>query len=275
MIHVNRMLSIPHRYYLINSHNLAKAMEKLASGLRINRAADDPAGLAISERMRAQIRGLRQAQRNALDGISLLQAAEGALNESHAILQRMRELAVQAASDTYSAEDRKHIQAEIDQLIEELTRIATTTEFNTMPLLDGSYTGMRFHVGANNGQYIEVSIDDMRAGALDVAGLSVLTREDADAAIGAIDDAMRAVSSQRSTLGALQNRLEHTINHLAITAENLQAAESRIRDADMAAAMMEFVRYQILTQVSVAVMAQANASAQMIVRLLWQVPGRA
>lgn len=274
MIHVNRMLSVAHRYYFINSNNLAKAMEKLASGQRINRAADDPAGLAISERMRAQIRGLRQAQRNALDGFSLLQVAEGALNESHAILHRIRELAVQAASDTYSDEDLKHIQAEIDQLIEELTRIGTTTEFNTMPLLDGSYSGMRIHVGANSGQYIEVSIGDMRAGALGLAGLNVLTREDADAAIGIVDDAIKAVSSQRSSLGALQNRLEHTVNHLGTTAENLQAAESRIRDADMAAAMMEFVRYQILTQVSIAVMAQANASAQMILQLLWPQPAR-
>lgn len=269
MIYVNRMLSLAHRYYTANSNNLIKAMEKLASGLRINRAADDPAGLAISERMRAQIRGLRQAQRNALDGISLLQVAEGALNESHAILQRMRELAVQAASDTNSDADRRHIQAEIDQLIAELTRIGTTTEFNTMPLLDGSYTGKRFHVGANSGQYIEVSIGDMRAEALGVGpGLSVLTRDDANAAIGAIDGAIDAVSSQRSTLGALQNRLEHTVNNLATTAENLQMAESRIRDVDMAAAAMEFVRHQILMQVSLAVMAQARMSAQMILRLL-------
>src|SRR5690606_31138460 len=168
-----------------------------------------------------------------------------------------------------SDEDRQHIQNEIDQLLDELTRIAESTEFNTMPLLDGSFTGKRIHVGANAGQYIEVSIGDMRAGALGMGELSVLIREDADAAIGLVDDAIRAVSSQRSSMGALQNRLEHTINNLATTAENLQAAESRIRDADIAQAMMEFVRYQILTQVSVAVMAQARASAQAVLRLLW------
>src|SRR5690606_20647720 len=144
-----------------------------------------------------------------------------------------------AASDTYSDEDRQHIQNEIDQLLDELTRIAESTEFNTMPLLDGSFTGKRIHVGANAGQYIEVSMGDMRAGALGLGGLSVLTRADADAAIGLVDDAIRAVSSQRSSMGALQNRLEHTINNLATTAENLQAAESRIRDADIAQAMME------------------------------------
>ena len=269
MIYMKQMLLAGHRQYVANMNGMARAMEQLASGLRINRAADDPAGLAISERMRAQIRGLRQAQRNAQDGISLLQVAEGALNESHAILQRIRELAVQAASDTYSDEDRQHIQDEIDQLLDELTRIAESTEFNTMPLLDGSFTGKRIHVGANAGQYIEVSMDDMRAEALGLGGLSVLIREDADAAIGLVDDAIRAVSSQRSSMGALQNRLEHTINNLATTAENLQAAESRIRDADIAQAMMEFVRYQILTQVSVAVMAQARASAQAVLRLLW------
>lgn len=268
MLYINRILAIPLRYYHANVNNLAQAMERLASGLRINRAADDPAGLAISERMRAQIRGLRQAQRNALDGISLLHVAEGALSESHAILQRMRELAVQAATGTYSDEDRRHLQDEIDQLISELNRIGETTEFNTIPLLNGSFTGKRIHVGANSGQSIEVSIEDMRAGALGVANLSVLTTEDAGAAIGMIDDAIQRVSSQRSSIGALTNRLEHTINNLATAAENLQASESRIRDADMAAAMMEYVRYQILTQVSVAMMAQARASAQMMLRLL-------
>lgn len=269
MIHVNRMLTVPLRHYQSHANNLARAMERLASGQRINRAADDPAGLAISERMRAQIRGLQQAQRNAQDGISLLQVAEGALGESHAILQRMRELAVQAANGTLSDEDRQYIQAEIDQLIDELTRIGNTTQFNTMPLLDGSFTGKRIQVGANAGQYIEVSLGDMRAAALGVGpGLSVLSAADADKAIGTIDEAIRSVSSQRSSIGALQNRLEHTINNLATTAINLQAAESRIRDIDMAAAIMEVVKYQILTQVSIAVMAQAQASAMMVLRLL-------
>lgn len=269
VIHVNSMMAVAHRHYVANYNNMAKAMERLASGLRINRAADDPAGLAISERMRGQIGGLRQAMRNAQDGISLLQTAEGALNESHAILHRMRELAVQAATDTNSPADREHIQTEMDQLIEELTRIGNTTEFNTMPLLDGSFTGKKIHVGANSGQNIEVNIGDMRADALGVGpGLSVLTQGDADGAIGAIDEAIQKVSTQRSTLGAMQNRLEHTINNLATTAENLQAAESRIRDVDIAAAVMEFVRQQILTQVSIAVMAQANASAQMVLQLL-------
>lgn len=265
----NQMMAFAYRHYAINQNNMMKAMERLASGLRINRAADDPAGLAISERMRGQIRGLRQAQRNALDGISLLQTAEGALNESHAILHRMRELAVQAATDTNSDADREHIQMEMDQLIAELTRIGDTTEFNTMPLLDGSFTGKKLHIGANSGQNVEVNIGDMRADALGVGpGLSVLTQGDADAAIGTIDDAIRAVSSQRSSLGAMQNRLEHTVNNLGTTAENLQAAESRIRDVDMAEAIMEFVRQQILTQVSIAMMAHANASAQMVLQLL-------
>lgn len=254
---------------MINYNAMTKAMEQLSTGLRINRAADDPAGLAISERMRAQIRGLNQAQRNALDGISLLQVAEGALNESHAILQRMRELAVQAANDTYSDSDRAFIQMEIDQLREELTRIGVTTEFNTMPLLDGSFTDKKIQVGANSGQHIEVNIGDMRADALGVgSGLSVLTHADANAAIATIDEAITTVSFQRATLGAMQNRLGHTINNLATMAENLQAAESRIRDVDIAAAMMEFIRRQILTHVSLAILAQANLSAQLVLQLL-------
>lgn len=269
MIYVNHTMAVAHRHYAINYGNMMKAMEKLASGLRINRAADDPAGLAISERMRAQIRGLQQARRNAQDGISLLQTAEGALNESHAILHRMRELVVQAASDTYTDADRVHIQNELEQLSAALTHIGATTQFNTMPLLDGSFIGKKIHIGANRGQNVEVNIGDMRADALGVgAGLRVHTQAEADGAIGAIDDAIRAVSSQRASLGAMQNRLEHTINNLATTAENLQAAESRIRDVDIAEAMMQFVRHQILTQVSIAVMAQANLSAQMVLRLL-------
>lgn len=265
----NIMALNAHRQLLMHQQHAMRAMERIASGLRINRAADDAAGLAISERMRGQIRGLRQATRNAQDGISLIQTAEGALGESHAILQRMRELAVQAASDTYTEADRAHIQKEMDELIATLTHIGATTEFNTMALLDGSFVDKKIHVGANSGQNVEMSIGDMRAGALGVDGLSVMTQADADGAIGIIDGAIRAVSSERIMLGVRQNRLEHTISNLMTTAENLQAAESRIRDADIAAEMMAFVKHQILQQVTMAMLAQANMAPQMILRLLW------
>ena len=376
----NIMAMNAHRQLVINQGGIAKSIEKLSSGLRINRAGDDAAGLAISEKMRGQIRGLNMAAKNAQDGISLIQTAEGALTESHAILQRMRELAAQAANDTNTATDRYEIQKEINQLAEELTRIGNTTEFNTMKLLDGSFSG-KFHIGANSGQNIEISVADMRAKALNVVataavwsadpgttdfdvesasnsgidglvagaykvevaedgtvtlldeageqiasakisngdtsvvisvtntayiadgssslsitlaigdadattgvaatpgtvslyvlqqgqGISVMNQQDADKAITAINNAIERVSAERSKLGAYQNRLEHTIANLGTSAENLQAAESRIRDVDMAAEMMQFTKYQILQQASTAMLAQANLAPQSVLQLL-------
>ena len=389
-----------------NQASGARSMEKLSSGLRINRAADDAAGLAISEKMRGQIRGLKQATRNAQDGISLIQTAEGSLNETHSILQRMRELADQAANDTNTLTDRKEIQKEINQLLVEYDRIADNTEFNTQKLLNGTFTGKKLHIGANQGQNLQVDIGSMNTDAIgdlavaaaatiggidftavesglagndisitfavgteaqelsvevtdkaitvnlggtydtafDVtstlddivaainanadasalvsasgggtsiataaaatplaggadeggAGISklavsddaikslaatatdaeieaatanvgVLTQAGADAAITNINDAIEQVSAERSKLGALQNRLEHTISNLGTSAENLQAAESRIRDVDMAEEMMAFTKFQILQQASTAMLAQANMAPQSVLQLL-------
>lgn len=395
-INNNLMAMNAHRQLAVNQGNVQKSIEKLSSGLRINRAGDDAAGLAISEKMRGQIRGLNQAIRNAQDGISLIQTAEGALTESHAILQRMRELAVQSATDTNTAEDRAEIQKEIDQLAQELTRIADTTEFNTQNLLGGDFKGT-FHIGANQGQNIELEIGPMGAKALDVqgvvyeaqdvngitglqvvsrtgealvieyalqtspdneavdettatydeatntitvtlaqaagdasdpgaitathadilaalnsvagdagvefvtgtgydgttvptaapvatniavgawvedeegsklVGINVSSQEAADNAITVINTAIERVSAERSKLGAMQNRLEHTIANLGASSENLQAAESRIRDVDMAAEMMNFTKFQILQQASTAMLAQANLAPQSVLQLL-------
>ena len=375
-----------HRQLAVNQSNLSKSIEKLSSGLRINRAGDDAAGLAISEKMRGQIRGLKQAQRNAQDGISLIQTAEGALQEVHSILQRMRELAVQAANDTYTDEDRGEIQKEIDQLLEEINRIADTTQFNTKNLLDGNFNG-KIHIGANAGQNLDIAIASMKtdalgsgsgstsatpatgslqgvdftaktagaagnnitiefvatsagqsfdisvsgntitvtlateddgsggfnitssvddivsaingdtqasalvtasgsgstplsAGSVTLSGgadagtgamlkdVKVDTQANADAAISNIQAAIDQVSAERSKLGAYQNRLEHTIANLGTSAENLAAAESRIRDVDMAAEMMEFTKNQILQQAGVAMLAQANMAPQAVLQLL-------
>ncbi|GEA16631.1 flagellin [Moorella sp. E308F] len=357
-----------YRNLTVTNNALTKSMEKLSSGLRINRAADDAAGLAISEKMRGQIRGLNQAVRNAQDGISLIQTAEGALNETHSILQRMRELAVQSANDTNTATDRWEIQKEINQLSEELTRIANTTEFNTKNLLGGNFNGT-FQIGANQGQSITLQINGMtseklntqnRAAALALdggvtklasatvasgfadgayqlevsigtsgtytfklldsegtlktsanvtgtassvnlvvsgatltikasggfsnagiaegtakvyvvgknKGISVITQENANDAITIINNAIEAVSAERAKLGAYQNRLEHTIANLSVAAENLTAAESRIRDLDMAQEMMAFTRNQILSQAGTAMLAQANAQPQTVLQLL-------
>ncbi|MDP9750556.1 MULTISPECIES: flagellin Hag [Thermoanaerobacter] len=258
----------------INNINTQKALEKLSSGYRINRAGDDAAGLAISEKMRGQIAGLNQAQRNAQDGISLIQTAEGALNETHAILQRMRELVVQAANDTNTDVDRANIQKEIDQLKKEIDRIASTTEFNTRKLLDGSLstTGVTFQIGANAAQNITLTIGKMDSTTLGVDALDVstsgLSSSDIAAWLTTIDSAINAVSQQRADLGAVQNRLEHTINNLGVAAENLTAAESRIRDVDMAKEMMEFTKNNILQQAATAMLAQANQQPQTVLQLL-------
>lgn len=246
----------------------SKSTEKLSSGYRINRAADDAAGLTISEKMRSQIRGLNRASDNAQDGISLIQTAEGALNEAHSILQRMNELATQAANDTNTSTDRTAIQAEIDQLTSEINRIQSTTQFNTMNLLDGTFSGKNLQVGSLSGQKIGISIGNMNAASIGVSGLDVSTFTTAGAAMAAIQSAISIVSTQRSTLGALQNRLEHTINNLDTTSENTQAAESRIRDVDMATEMVEYSKNNILTQAGQSMLAQANQQTQGVLSLL-------
>ena len=354
----------------VNDTGQNKSLEKLSSGLRIGRAADDAAGLSISEKMRGQISGLNQASRNAQDGISLLQTAEGALQETHTILQRMRELAVQSASDTVTDQDRVEIQKEIDALSVEITRISTDTEFNTQKLLDGLFTNKTIHIGANAGQSLSVSISSAASTTLKVggaivgqtlsnhqivgsmtmsmsgtsersqadttrirvtvnaagdaadlheynastggwdaiqsgvavatnaatftewegatisvaaatadsvtetyimgaaAGIHVGSQWGANEAITVINDAINTVSGERSKLGAVQNRLEHTIANLATSAENLTAAESRIRDVDIAVEMMNFTKYQILSQASTAMLAQANSKPQAVLQLL-------
>jgi flagellin len=256
-----------YRQLAFNNTQAAKNMEKLSSGLRINRAGDDAAGLAISEKMRGQIRGLEMAAKNSQDAISLIQTAEGALNETHAILQRMRELAVQGANDTNTTVDRNNIQDELNQLLSEVDRISNTTQFNTKNLLDGTFSGT-FQVGANDGQIITLSITDMDATALGINSISVGSNAAASASMSLIDAAIQAVSRERSKLGALQNRLEHTINNLQTSAENLTAAESRIRDVDMAKEMMEFTKNNILTQAAQAMLAQANQQPQAVLQLL-------
>ncbi|MDF2649356.1 MAG: flagellin [Paenibacillus sp.] len=372
-----------HRQLTGNNANVGKSLEKLSSGLRINRAGDDAAGLAISEKMRGQIRGLDQAQRNAQDGISLIQTAEGALTETHSILQRMRELSVQSSNDTNTDADRAELQKEVDQLVKELDRIGNTTEFNTKKLLNGnvggtnvsnatavineksstvfssvagsstltnnsfnikitgvasatggsftvqitdakgatatgemlqgaasmvtigaatftvtlgavgavattmaSYVGeemtlttrdketdmvdssLTFQIGANSSQVMNVNIEDMRSTALNVNGLSVATKGAAEASVAAIQAALDDVSTQRSKLGAYQNRLEHSINNLGASSENLAAAESRVRDVDMAKEMMDFTKNNILNQAAQAMLAQANQNPQGVLQLL-------
>jgi flagellin len=363
-----------HRQLGANQNDMSNSMEKLSSGLRINRAGDDAAGLAISEKMRGQIRGLEQSNRNAQDGVSLIQTAEGALNETHSILQRMRELSVQSSNDTNNGTDRGEIQKEVDQLSQELNRISDNTEFNTQNLLDGTFTG-KIHIGANQGQNMEISINNMSAGALGASevdtagtatvdtdieltnntgqavnlviadpgttgslstafdegsntltvtlghngtnasstksevidaingsgkleaaittgeddtatagavasapvaaatfdatkGIDVSTQESADAAITTLNNAIQNVSAERSKLGAYQNRLDHTINNLGTSAENLQSAESRIRDVDMAKEMMEMTKNNILSQASQSMLAQANQQPQSVLQLL-------
>ena len=246
----------------------SKSTEKLSSGYRINRAGDDAAGLSISEKMRSQIRGLNKASSNAQDGISLVQVAEGALNETHSILQRMNELATQAANDTNTSTDRTAIQSEIDQLTSEINRIQSTTQFNTMNLLDGTFSSKNLQVGSLSGQSIEISIKNMDASSLGVNLLKVSSFASAGSSMDKIQSAINLVSTQRSTLGALQNRLEHTINNLNTTAENTQAAESRIRDVDMATEMVEYSKNNILAQAGESMLAQANQATQGVLSLL-------
>ena len=257
-----------HRNLAANNAQTGKDLEKLSSGYKINRAGDDAAGLSISEKMRGQIRGLDMAQKNAQDSISLIQTAEGGLNETHAILQRMRELAVQAANDTNVTADRTAIQAEVDALASEITRIAKNTEFNTQKLLSGGFSSKVFHIGANSGQAISLTISNMDATALSVDAIDVESQSGANGAITTINNALSAVSTQRSNLGAVQNRLEHTISNLGATSENLTAAESRIRDTDMAKSMMNFTKNNILMQAAQSMLSQANQQPQGVLQLL-------
>lgn len=268
-LNANRQLNI-------TNGSLAKKTEKLSSGYRVNRAADDAAGLSISEKMRAQIRGLDQASSNAQDGISLIQTAEGALNEIHSVLQRMRELTVQAANDTNVTADRRAIAKEIRALTSEIDRIATQTEFNTMKLLSGKFSGKVLQVGANGSQTISLKISAMTAGKLGVSAKVIagaISRsgakgKDITKLISVVNKAISKVSLQRSALGALQNRLEHTIANADNMSENLQSAESKIRDANMADEMVAYSSFSILQQAGQSMLAQANQSTQGVLSLL-------
>ena len=255
----------------ITTGQQAKSSEKLSSGYKVNRAADDAAGLTISEKMRSQIRGLNKASDNAQDGISLIQTAEGALNEAHSILQRMNELATQAANDTNTSSDRTAIQKEVNALTSELDRIASTTQFNTQNLLDGTFSGKKLQVGALQNQKISIKITTMNANGIGIkAGNNnqVTTFTKAGSAMTVFQHAISKVSTMRSDLGALQNRLEHTVANLDNVAENTQTAESRIRDTDMAEEMVEYSKNNILAQAGQSMLAQANQSTQGVLSLL-------
>jgi len=249
-----------HRNLVATSDKLAKSMERLSSGLRINRAADDAAGLAISQKLTAQIKGVDQAGRNVQDGISLVQTAEGSLNEVHSMLQRVRELAVQYSNGTLSTSDKAAINSEVNQLTNEIERIGTTAQFNNIHLLDSAQT-ITFQVGANDGEVISVSTVSLGAavGTIDITSSTVL----AD-----IDTAIDAVSQQRASFGAVQNRLEHTYNNLQTYEENLSASNSRIVDVDMASEMVNFTKNQILQQAGTSMLAQANQAPQAVLSLL-------
>ena len=268
----------------IQDLNQQKSMEKLSSGMRINRAGDDASGLAVSEKMRAQIRGLNQASENASNGISFIQTTEGYLQETEDIVQRIRELAVQSSNGIYTEEDRMQIQVEVSSLIAEVDRVASAAQFNGMNMLTGRFarpTGentvtasMWFHIGANMDQRTQVYIGTMSAMALglrnigDESIMTLASPDEANRAIGTLDEALKKINKQRADLGAYQNRLEMTVKGLDIGAENLQASESRIRDTDMANEMVEFTKDQVLSQAGTAMLAQANQSSQNVLSLL-------
>jgi flagellin len=252
----------------ITTTGLQKSTEKLSSGYKINRAADDAAGLSISEKMRNQIRGLNKAASNTQDGISLVQTAEGALNEVHSMLQRVSELAVQASSDVNGTADRTAIGDEITELKTEIDRVANTTQFNKMNILDGSFTKKSIQVGANAGQNIAITIDSMLATDLGLTSTAVDSYANANTTLTAAQTAIENLSSKRSKLGAVQNRLEHTYDNLNNISENTQAAESRIRDTDMAAEMVSYSKNNILQQAGQSMLAQANQANQGVLSLL-------
>jgi flagellin len=266
-----------YRSLSVSDNQMSKSLEKLSSGFRINRAADDAAGLAISEGLRSQVGGLKVAVRNAQDGVSVVQTAEGSLNEVHSILQRMRDLGVQAGNDSNSADARTNIQTEVDSLAEELTRISDSTNFNGTKLLDGTAGAagdgkMKFQVGADGDASSQIEVDLSKANVATigtaVTGLSFADADASQTSIKAIDDQIKAVSTARAELGAYQNRFEHTINSQNVAIENLSASESRIRDTDMAQEMMSFTRSQILTQAGTSMLSQANQSQQGVLSLL-------
>ena len=284
VINHNMSAMFANRQLGVTGVSINKDMEKLSSGMRINRAGDDASGLAVSEKMRAQIRGLNQASQNASNGISFIQTTEGYLQETTDIMQRIRELAVQSSNGIYSDEDRMQIQVEISALVSEVDRVASTAQFNGMNMLTGRFaraTGenvvtasMWFHIGANMDQRVQVYIGTMSAKALGIRDigteekLSLATPEDANRAIGVIDEGLKKINKQRADLGAYQNRLELTVKGLDIGAENLQASESRIRDANMASQMVEFTKNSVLQQAGTAMLAQANSQSQNVLSLL-------
>jgi flagellin len=272
-LYANRQLGI-------RDGSVGNNIEKLSSGMRINRAGDDASGLAVSEKLRSQVSGLNQAERNIENGVSFIQTTEGYLQETQDILNRLRELSVQSANGTYTDEDRMQIQVEVSQLVDEVNRIASHAQFNGMNMLTGRFAEnsdrvMQFHVGANMDQSERVYIGTMTAQALGLQGeqggnemISISTPEAANMAIGRLDTALTQVSRQRADLGAYQNRFEMASKGVAIAAENLTAAESRIRDVDMAGEMVEYMKNQILTQSATAMLAQANTKTQSILQLL-------
>jgi len=268
----------------VTNGSVEKNMEKLSSGMRINRAGDDASGLAVSEKMRSQIRGLNQASKNAANGISFIQSTEGYLQETQDIIQRLRELAVQSSNGIYTSEDRMQIQVEVSQLVDEIDRIASHAQFNGMNVLTGRFareggenivTGsMWFHIGANMDQRVRVYIGTMTAKGLGVKNvgddsiLSLGSPDSANRSIGTLDAALKQVNKQRADLGAYQNRLEHAVRGIDVGSENLQAAESRIRDVDMASQMVEYTKDKILAQAGNAMLAQANQKTQQVLQLL-------
>lgn len=284
VINHNMSAMFANRQLGVTGLGLSKDMEKLSSGERINRAGDDASGLAVSEKMRSQIRGLNRASQNAQNGISFIQTTEGYLQETTDIMQRIRELAVQSSNGIYSDEDRMQIQVEISALVSEVDRIASAAQFNGMNMLTGRFarptgenvvTGsMWFHIGSNMDQRMQVYIGTMSATALGIreigteAKITLATPEDANRAIGVIDEALKKINKQRADLGAYQNRMEYTVKGLNIAAENLQASESRIRDTDMASQMVEFTKNSVLQQAGTAMLAQANSQSQNVLSLL-------
>lgn len=288
IINHNMSAMFSQRAQKFNNMSMESSMAKLSSGLRINKAGDDASGLAVSEKMRSQIRGLQRAEMNAEDGISFIQTTEGYLNETTNVLQRLRELSVQAANGIYTTEDRMQIQVEVSQLVDEVNRIASHAQFNGMNLLTGRFSketgenvvtaSMWLHIGANVDQRERVYIATMSAQALGIQDMnssanaakimSLVSPDDANISLAKIDSAIEKLNKQRADLGAYQNRLEYTIQGLSVGAENLQASESRIRDADMAEEMVNFVKDQILVQASTAMLAQANQTGQSVLQLL-------
>jgi len=282
IINHNMSAMFAQRQQSVNARDVQGNIETLSSGLRINRAGDDASGLAVSEKMRSQIRGLNQASENAMNGISFIQTTEGYLQESQDILQRMRELAIQSANGIYTSEDRMQIQVEISQLVDEIDRIASHAQFNGMNLLTGRFgredgnnivtASMYFHIGANMDQRERVYIGTMTAEALGVRTqqeiMTMSTPDAANTSIGVLDAALKRINKQRADLGAYQNRLDMAVKGIDIAAENLQAAESRIRDVDMAQEVVDYTKNQILVQSSTAMLAQANTQTQSVLQLL-------